>query len=236
MLLSEIFTQLSYGEASQLYIGGSGTGLIELEHYPTVINHVNLALIELYKRFNLSVKTITLEQIADRNDYELHNNYAVTDPNSTDDVTYPKYIIDTATKPFLNDILKIDYIKDEDSNDIPINDDSYTTSVIITGVDNLYIPEPVEDDLYYITYRAAPTTLDINLADPSATEVDLPIQFMEPLVNYVAYRIFASMGSGGQSEVNYYAKFEASCALVIRMGLNSIDEYTGTKLTDNGWV
>ena len=53
MKLKEVFDQLTYGELSQLSIGGQAQGEITEENYARVVAHVNLGLSAIYKRFHL---------------------------------------------------------------------------------------------------------------------------------------------------------------------------------------
>ena len=53
MLLSDIFEQLTMGEVSQLSLGGTNEGGVLPQDYPKIVPHINLALTEIYKRFNL---------------------------------------------------------------------------------------------------------------------------------------------------------------------------------------
>ena len=63
MKLSEIFTQLSHGELSQMHLGGSGTGIIEDAAYDRLVSCINLGLAALHTRFPIRHGQLTLEFI-----------------------------------------------------------------------------------------------------------------------------------------------------------------------------
>ena len=71
MLLSEIFEQLTYGELSQINLGGKDDGGIASSDYPAVVAHINMALTELFKRFPLRLKEIQLQTYSTLTTYQL---------------------------------------------------------------------------------------------------------------------------------------------------------------------
>lgn len=42
MKLRDIFTQLTYGELSQVSLGGAASGAISEENYPAVVSHIKI--------------------------------------------------------------------------------------------------------------------------------------------------------------------------------------------------
>ena len=51
MTLQEIFDQLTYGELSQLSMGGSEAGIIDESNYSRILVHVNLGLLRCINVF-----------------------------------------------------------------------------------------------------------------------------------------------------------------------------------------
>ena len=74
MLLSKLFEHLTYSELSTLAIGGYDDGEVPPEDYKKIIVNANLALIELYKRFPLSVREVVIQLRSNITEYQLHNN------------------------------------------------------------------------------------------------------------------------------------------------------------------
>jgi hypothetical protein len=67
-------------------------------------------------------------------------------------------------------------------------------------------------------------------------EINIPPQMTEALVSYVAYRVFAAINMNSAEAVNYYAKFEAACALINNLGLWHKDSRTNMRLENSGWL
>ena len=73
MKLSDIFSQLAYGELSQVSLVDQGTGLISTTKYAPVVAHVNMGLTALYTRFHLKESRLILPLRAGQVSYPLHS-------------------------------------------------------------------------------------------------------------------------------------------------------------------
>lgn len=107
MKLQEIFDQLEYGELSQLSIGGLPAGVIDESNWPRLVAHINLGMIALYKRFTLKQGRITLALVSGQTRYRLHSDYSV---HSLRVPLETKYIMDSVTARFADDIQKVERI------------------------------------------------------------------------------------------------------------------------------
>ena len=232
MLLSEIFDQLHHGELSSLDLGGDEEGDIIAENYPRVISHINLALTALYKLFPLSTGTVTITQDEAVSKYYLDSAYsAVTGTAST------LYLIDTVAEPFVDNVLKIETIYDEDGDICFFNEASEVTSMFNVDFDSFTVPNPVTGENLQVKYRADHEAISINEADSSAVNVRISRALMEPLLFYVASRAFASSPplEGVDRSAQYLAKFEASVMRIKDLDLVNDEEQANEKLDDNGW-
>jgi len=237
MRLQEIFDHLNYGELSQLSIGGNDQGVLDASNQAAVINHINLGLIELYKRFDIRIKEVTVQTLSYLNEYRLDSRYAVTNPHGTDDTAYPKYIIDTPFYPFTDDVLVIEEVIDESEIIYSVNDETDCDTILVTDYNMINVANPGLEAALFVHYRAAPEKLNPNLTD-NYSDVIVPLtdQYLEPLLNYVAYRSFAAFNMNNPEAVSYYAKFEASCQLLRQESLRHKVIRTNGKLSNNGWV
>jgi len=237
MRLSQLFDLLNYGELSQLSITGNDQGIIDQSNQAAIITHLNLALLELYKRFPIKTGEVTVQTLSYLSDYRLDSRYAYTNPYQTDDIAYPKYIMDTPFDPFTDDVLVIEEVADEAGDLYTVNDENDCNSIMIMDYNAINVANPGLEAALFVQYRAAPPKIDPNTT-LSYDEIVVPItdQYLEPLLNYIAYRSFAAFNMNNPEAVSYYAKFEASCGLIRQEGLRHKVARSNEKLECNGWV
>lgn len=234
MLLSEIFEQLTYGELSQLKLGGSnGEGILSA-NYPAVVAHINLGMTELYKKFPLSVKEVSIQQYASISTYFLNPIYGINS-GTTEPI---KYIIDSAGSPFVDTVFKIEEVLDTDELPIKLNDRNTTGSVFTPQYNSIKLPAPNDTDITIVRYRSGHTKIDVAGLDPETKEVELPIILLEALLLYVAARVYAgapSLDGSNESQI-HLAKFAAACNRVKDEDLINEENYANTKLEIKGWA
>lgn len=257
MLLSEIFDQLTFGELSQLYISGRDENGIQACDYEQIIPHINLGLIELYKRFDLKRNEVKVQLQSDINIYHLNSKFALSREGVSLD---PQYIMDTVDIPFTDDILKIEEVYDKYGNKLTLNDKNNYFDTDNTGTTNtsieytsnnvpivrtvltpsyLSIQSTYSDTaaLLTIRYRAKHKQLPTYNIDLSTEEVDLPYGLLEALCLFVGARAYTGMtGESAQDGNNFMQKFEMSCKRVEEYGLENITQTTNYKLIENGWA
>lgn len=239
MNLIDLLKDLTYGELSSLKMGEFIPGEYESEPDPTryeqLLTHINMGLKEIYKRFFLSSREIYIELHEEISTYMLHDRYAQTNLTSVED---PKYIMDTAAAPFVNDCLKIEEVYDEAGNKLPMNDITEPLSVYTPTYRTIQVPYPNDDITYAVQYRAMhPRILYTAEIDPSTVDIALPNSLHEALLYYVAARAFRSIG--GESVVTgneYYQLFNASCDEVNLQGLEVQAEPGDWRFDTYGWV
>ena len=235
LLLSELFDYLSSGEFAQLSIGGLKEGGIRELDYPRLINLTNLGLLEIYKRLPLKVRELRLDLQDGVSNYKLHTDHAYTDPNSTDDTDYPKWLIDSAANPFTDDVLFIQEVYDELGNELPLNDDYEDDSVFTPIYDTIQVPYARADITLAVIYRASPTKISNATTDPTSVRVSIPDQLIDALAAFIAYKVTAPLTDESDSKFSFSA-FEASIARVKKYGLENYENTTNQKLWRKGWV
>lgn len=237
MKLQEVFDQLTTGEFSQLSIGGAEVGAINEANYQAVVNHVNVALTQIYSRFNLRVGHLLLELQPGQETYTLHSSYAVQGKRSTQPV---RYIKDTVAEPFLDDILKVEQVVGPEG-ELPLNDANDVTSVTTPRDKVLRVPL-IHSDLgtLRVTYRANHPKLSVGIGffDPARVNLDLPESHLTPLLYYVASRVHGPIGMGAEFNAsnNYFAKYEAACQELEDKGLQIDKGGHNTRAARGGWV
>jgi hypothetical protein len=251
MKLQEVFDQLTYGELSQLSIGGGQAGVIDPSNYSRVLAHVNLGLTALYKRFNLKQGRITVELDPARVEYPLIAKFAVTTKASKEPV---RYIKDTSTSPFKADILKIERVLGDSGFEYNLNMVDDKLSIVTPTSTTLRVPKDIlvpPDDLpqemrtanLEILYRANHPQMMIDTEemdedDIAAIELELPDTHLEPLLLFVAARAHSPIGmqQEGAAGINWFQRYEASCMEIENKGLRVDEDSQQNKLQRNGWA
>jgi hypothetical protein len=243
MFLSDLFDQLTFGEISQLNKGGEHNNQgVQPQDYPKVIPHINLALIEIYKRFDLKLSEVVVQQYDHIQLYYLRSKYAQTNTASTEPI---KYIMDSIYQPFQDDLLRIEKVIDEEGKELYLNqedsnflDSNKYWSVKTPVFDGVQIPQPEKENQFIVTYRASHPLIPIKGVDPDTTEVNIPNALLEGVLLYIGGRVNLNRGTElslaeGQT---FMTKFELSMATVQRLNLVNTVDTLNQKLDKNGWA
>ena len=217
MLVSEAVTLLKNTELKQLSVANEPE---------TVLGYINLAILEIYKRFSLWQDEATITIVDGTLLYTLDGN----DSNVSIDLSDHNMLM---TEKVLLNGTEI-YEKDTKLviNDYTNND----SSVFIPQYHQIKILTPVEDETPYIVgdtlkvlYRAAPIFL---VSETQA--IPLASQFFEALFNYVGHKGHGSIKTSPDSDDNMYLKrFEVSIKRISMNGLVAQDDLTSEKFDNN---
>jgi hypothetical protein len=238
MILESILKDLTYGELQGLRIGnllpGEATSEPDPHQYEQIISYLNLGMTELYKRFFLKSREIYLQEHAEISTYLLHSDYSLANTASAI-AESERYIIDTPTEPFTDDILKIEEIYDEAGVRIPLNDINEELSIYTPSYRSVQIPYPNDNTSVSIQYRADATKVVANVAtDASTVEVDCPNSLYEALLYYIGSR--AHRASNMEKSNDYWMMFKKCVQDVDTLGLEVQGEPTSWRFDDHGWV
>lgn len=251
MTLAELFQKLSIGPLSDLPIAGEGSGTVPVENYAKLILRVNAALVALYTRFPLQLRTLTLTAVDGIQTYYLRTAFAQTS-GSTE---VNKYIQDTVADPFKGDVLMVAGVYDGEHAALPLNDRNDCKSWFTTSYDSLAMDYPATGDTYYIEYRARHAEIPLNVVplvngapppgatDPitiiGAIDVRIPPQLETALLAHIAANMYGSVGSDAalaKSQM-HLSQYEGECAFYEeRNTFNQSFESTNVKPLQNGWV
>lgn len=226
MNLQDVFDHLTYGELSQLSMGGGDAGVISEVNYPRVLSHINLGLTALYKRFPLKEGRVAVA------------------------VVPGQLLYSTAT--VAPDLLKIEQVRTDGGFELALNDEADTYSLFTPTANALRVPadivsQPVDLPEWLKTgnlnlvYRAnhPKVVQGIGFFDPKRVRLQLPESHLEPLLLFVASRAMTPMGAGqfeGLGGNNYYAKYEAACAQLESTNLRVDQGAQNSRLERNGWA
>lgn len=248
MKISEIFDQLTYGELSNIHLGGADVGMIDAANYAKMLAHMNLGLTALYKRFPLKEGRLVIALQQGLTTYPLTSKYAVNTKSSNMPF---KYILDTPTDRFKNDIHKIERVYTEGGRELGLNDEAdihaiSTPSAAVLRVPPVIVardqslPDHLKTSKLEVVYRANHPIIDVDLFDIDTTEVELPYSHLEPLLLFIASRINNPIGMSPQTEFNagnnYAAKYEKSCQQLEMTNLRVDQGAQVDKLHQRGFV
>lgn len=243
MLLSELFTNLSYGELSNLSIGGEGSGTIPDAHKARLLGYVNQSLTSIYSRFMLRENEVVVAAYDHITLYPLKKKFAVQDETVLAEGEV-KFIEDTSFAPFEEDVVKVLGIYNEEGveealND-PLNEHSFYTPA--TGMDvTIQMPFPQEGNSYFVIYHATHPKLVIGEggAIDLSQQILLPSVLESALQKRVAWHVFSPMN--GAEHVSraqeHLANFEMICFDAEQRDLVSTSRtQVNAKLHDRGWI
>lgn len=249
MYLQDILDQLTYGELREIALGTgepNEDGGMPKDSVTRLFPLIKLGLTELHKRFLLRENDLTIELQAGKVTYVLADKFAESNTTSNEAV---KYIKDVAA-PYENDLMKIERIFGtylEKEYEIPLNVVDDPSSIRLTSQTTFIIPDDtelapwlLETTELRLTYRADHPELNKNtaIALPTRTEIFLPVTHLEPLLYYVASRVFNATGMSAEFHDgnNYASKFEAACQL-LRIENHQLDRNRISYAVErNGWV
>ena len=213
MTVQEVIDMAKFGELRNLKLGN-------LEDR-AIVSYINLGLIELYKRFPLSVKEAIIELTdATNSEYTLPSDcmWLVSAYGEVpEDEPYTEY------------------------NELTINDENDPLSVNTVSWNTVQIPLGIKGSYVSLIYVAAPDATQKITYDEAGTyltkELQLPAQLIEPLLFYIGYRAHGAMDGNIQSESNtHYMRFDKSCQKIKTEGMFTNDNLDMTRVTDKGFA
>ena len=242
MKLSDFFTDATYGDLWNLFLGGFNPDSPESEpdpvKYAQLVAAVNQGLNQLYIEFFLRSEEHYIQLNEAQSTYKLHSDYAQTNTGSPIAIG-ERYIYDTATNPFQDNILKIEEVYDEDGVKLPLNDATEDLSVYTPAYNTIQVPYPEDGMTISVQFRATHPRIQytgVALFDPSAIEIELPNSLKDSLHYYVASKLIRPMGGERVVEAdNYFQLYKDSVRVIKEEGLEVQGETLGSKFEDRGW-
>jgi len=217
MYVSDYLAYLTSGEIKQLALSDLGDATPtdkQKANKAALINFINLANVELHKRFTLIAKEMVFTDVK---------------PNSLHSIP--------------TDFLFAVSASYSDGTEIPINNEKtnivdnvdYNVSILFPAPFKMLVKgtdSEKRDDISLI-YIAAPKKVT-----KTTDFIDLPEVYTEALLTYTAYKAHASVSGDMKAENNtYYLRFLESVKNIKLNGMTNLDNLdSNTKLTDRGFV
>ena len=216
----------------------------------TIATFINLALIEIYKRFILKTGEIIITLKDGVSVYKLDG----TDTTVVNILGVDIQCVDFGpSSPGAYMYMIGAYGNGADLGDytvedvvLPINVEDNLMSINTVSYNEVQVPLITEGATISIIYAAAPTKIDIAAVSSAVTKdaeldklLDIPDQFTESLLHYMGYRGQGAMDANIQAESNtHYMRFEASCNKLreLGVGITSDDLNMDTRLSKRGFI
>lgn len=250
MFLNEVHEQLCAAELSKLF---EGDGIdLKPESLPKINAIIQGGINDLNKRFSIRESEVLIRTREGKDVYELVPANALSSNNPD------AFIIDSASDPFVGDIMQIFRITDSSGKSLWLNTDvscaaptdnifgsspsvfSYA-SINMLSYNTLKLHDHSKLGDILVQYKAKMKPMNLTI-DPDQTYIDLPDHFLNALVLYVASRRYNPMGAEtiGRGMFhegnNYWSKYQEEVEdLKANLGsIASIGETTN--FIRNGWA
>ena len=207
MRLRDIYNILVNTELKQIVVGESEDQVISL---------MNLGLIEIYGKFNILQEEQIVAVNVGQTRYRLQDNSQ------------------RVLQVYYRDTIKNPLTGHDGFTEVPINDINCDESIFTPQPYVLHIPNPEAGRIYSIMQTVTPPFLTKENID--SVDIIFPPQFLEPFVNYVAYRAYKSMNGDQQTEIGtHYQAYMMSCNEVYKKGFVNYSMLTNIKSDERGF-
>lgn len=179
-----------------------------------IISFINLGMLQLYKRFSLKEEEAIVTLRNGKTKYILDGTDVDVDMQSD------------------NDFLIVTECYDMEGETVTVNDESDILGVMTPSYNVLEVPNIIDGERLSLIYRVAPKFVVL-----PTEKLQLPMQLLEALLNYIGYKGHATITPDVKTENNsHYMRFEKSCQDVEDQGLILVDDLLSYKFESRGFV
>ena len=207
MKLSTIFSHLTFGELKQFGIGGyEDYKEIQVENYEEVVNHINLALLNLYTRFPLLEKEQTFKTEMGKTIY-----------------------------PLPEDCIRVNAVYC-DNTELPLNDEYAESSAFISSFNELQLPFATGAEDIFVIYRAEPVRVTGTSLTEEVVLPDSLLEALLAYVEYRVRKSQGGAEGTQLAMAAKQTYEMMCMEVEKRNVLNNADASTNIKPEINGWV
>jgi len=206
--------------------------LVKEHHRMMILQHLNTGLTNLYSKFILSEKQLLLRTQIPITHYYLRKEFARSNPA----VVPYKYIDDTGSGTYTEDLIKVLFVYNEMGEELYLNDIEQVESIFTTQFDCLQITGVHLGSIFSVTYQARHEVM--TGIDP-CQEIKLPFFFEEAIQLFVASKVLSHMNGPEQTAKGqeYLGLYNGICAEAeMRNMVQNSSTNTNTKLNKRGFV
>ena len=189
------------------------TGLPAASKDETVLGFINLGVLELYKRFTLSVEEWIIALEDGQSYYTAPEDFM--------------WIIAAYGEVGMDSVQEV--------NVLPVNEEDNPLSINTVGWNKVQVPLSVTGAYVSIIYAATPEVYSVTDMNKP---VNIPPQMIEALLAYIGWRANSTIDTGIQTEDTvWYNRFESSCSrLEVKGFINANDMVMTNRLNMRGFV
>ena len=179
----------------------------------TVLGFINLGVLELYKRFTLSVEEWIIALEDGQSYYTAPEDFM--------------WIIAAYGEVGMDSVQEV--------NVLPVNEEDNPLSINTVGWNKVQVPLSVTGAYVSIIYAATPEVYSVTDMDKT---VNIPPQMIEALLAYIGWTANSTIDTGIQTEDTvWYNRFESSCSrLEVKGFINANDMVMTNRLNMRGFV
>lgn len=188
MLLQDFFQTLSFGELSNLSIGGEGSGVVPAGQHDKLSSLTNAALREISTRMPYKVGYVKFRTTAAQASYTLVPGAAFLLEDTPGDFT------DVVSKIVSVSRIDNDSTYEDEGYDLYLNERNgavLNRHLRVLGQDTVVFAEPTEGADYLVEYRAVPKML--TLPTVLTEKIDIPVVLYSALTFLVASKVYGQM-------------------------------------------
>lgn len=241
LLTSSLVSRLARGYLSNLAM--SSNGAIRDADIPTVLDHINDGLKDLFTRFPLSTKEIKINAQSSITHYFIRYEFAFSNAESTQPV---KYLDDSACDDFDGRIVKVLEVYDSQGKELFINKKNEPYSVFLPQHDCVQITANHLSTEFYVLFQAVHPLVsmpygvdgDDSFLAPD-TIINIPPALETPLMLLVAANVFGNMSGPAHEQKHAILTQEYETALLISQYTDSAstsENMSNSKLDRAGFV
>ena len=187
----------------------------------SIIKFINIGLIEIYSKFNLSNKEVDITLTEGTDKYLLPSDFVNIYSITTDGLYFRDYL--GVITPITDNTFEV-----------PVNIKGDFNSVFFNTPGVITVPLQITGQVLTITYKASPVVITSQSLEE---ELDVASQFLEPLMLYVTYLGFMQNGGGTPTDTNLYlSRYNTAILELISTG-DYLNQYViDNKFYNRGFV
>ena len=224
--LKDLFSLLATGEFSNLSLAKNSSGQIDEAEYGKVLPQINLAIIEIYKRFRLLEQELVVCTNPTNKQYAMRSEHTAL----AGQTTVTRYIEHPEGLEAPVNLIEILNVYDESQNRLRMNNSLYIPYIKKMSHDTLQITGLTEPRKLTVAYKAHPNLPVLSDEfDIETSVLDISSSLQEPILYYVAARRFQPMGANNSTanadkSSAYYQQYELACQKIALYGLDVEEE------------
>jgi hypothetical protein len=186
MTLDHFLKELALGNLRSVASMDGGIGEFSEDRKIEIVAQINAGLLRLCSDMPLKTDEVLIAPVLGRSMYPLESRYALSAVGSAED----RFIIDSPSRPFQDNVLKILQVFGEDGREIPMNIDGVSPVVFTPTPTSLQIASFDDGFKLSAICQIEHGALSHELLED---EIDIPRVLHPALKEFVAWKVFGGM-------------------------------------------